>query len=158
MTIQKQMRRSGRRPSVDECLEAWWRVTDSPPGRLLPDTPGKSGEHVRLCAPFDLYCWRLVCDALGKCKSRNIPPTKLADLLEHRQKGGEVSSFNVYEVIQLDPQDGSGFRSTPRPISDVERLGLAEGDLARSAFVKFRRVLQSVIDASEGHIASAKGA
>jgi hypothetical protein len=143
---------------VEECVEAWWRVTDSPPGRLLPAEPsGIPGDVSRLCSAFDLYCWRLVCEAFENCKSRNVPATKLCRLLEHRMKGQPLEAFRVFEPITIDADDPDGWRSKPRPVSEIERLGLEEEDLARSALAKFRRTLQQVIDASPGFVPPARG-
>src|ERR1051326_2721277 len=84
---------AGRRPELAECLEAWWRVADSPAGRIFPDAPhGKPGDTARLCDAFDLYCWRLVCEAVSACKVRDVPPTRLAKLLAHVQCG---ASFEI---------------------------------------------------------------
>lgn len=148
---------AGRRPDLVECLEAWWRVSDSPAGRILPDSPhGRPGDTTRLTNAFDLYCWRLVCDALTACRVRDVPPTRLAKLVAHVQCGGSFGSFRVYDVIQPDPADDAGWHSKPRPITEVDRLGIDEASLARAAYAKFRKVLQRVIDAAEPYIRPAR--
>jgi hypothetical protein len=153
MTGKKSRFSAGRRPGVDECIEAWWRLSDSPAGKLLPDRPrGKPGDDMRTCDPFDLYCWRLVCEALARCKTRGIPATRLGQLLAHRQKGGRFADFRLHDLVAIDPEDPRGFRSMPKTITDVERLGLDEGWLARSAYAKFRKVLQTVIDSAEPYV------
>ncbi|HVT12849.1 MAG TPA: hypothetical protein VHE55_11330 [Fimbriimonadaceae bacterium] len=148
---------AGRRPDLVECLEAWWRVADSPAGRILPDTPhGEPGDTVRLCDAFDLYCWRLVGEALSACKVRNVPPTRLERLVAHVQCGGTFGDFHVYDVVQRDPADAGGWRSQARPITEVDRLGIDEASLARAAYSRFRKVLQRMIDEAEPYVRPAR--
>jgi hypothetical protein len=150
MTPKKTRIVAGRRPGLDECLEAWWRVADSPAGRILPDVPrGVPGDVVKLCDGFDLYCWRLVGEAFVACKTRGVPPTRLARLVAHIQCGGKFSNYQVHDVIRLDALDPRGFRSVQRPITEVDRIGVDDAWIARAAYVKFRTVLARTIAAAE---------
>lgn len=157
MTRKKTLELGGRKPSVEECVEAWWRVIDVPAGRILPDTPhGQPGDVPRFCDVFDLYCWRLVVKALDECRVRGIPPTNLAALVAHRQRGGRFSDFPVFQVVKIDPDDPRKFHSKPRPVSEIDRLGIDEAWIARTAYAKFRKVLQATIDRSEPYIPPAR--
>lgn len=154
MTDKKSLQPSGIRPSVQECLEGWWRVSDSPVGRVFPSSiEGVRGDDVRLCDPFDLYCWRLVGAALDACRVRGVPPSTLPRLIAHLQSGGKCSNFSVHEVVAIDPDDPKGFRSKARPVTELERLGVDDAWIARSAYAKFRRVLQTTIDKADAFVA-----
>gem|GEM_PF-5294196 len=153
MTVRKARRLSGRRPSVDECLEAWWRIVDVPVGRILPDSPhGKPGDSIRHCDTFDLYCWRLAGEAFSACKVRGIPPIGLYRLVVHILCGGKFKDFRIDHVVEADPQDPGGFHSRRRPITNIDRLGVDDAWIARSAYAKFRKVLQTIISSSDPYL------
>ena len=146
MTGKKTQETAGRRPSVDECIEAWWRLTDSPPGRILPERPrGEPGDTNLLCSAFDTYCWRLVVQALSACKTKGIPATRLSQLLAHIERGGEFKDFHVYDRIQIEPDDPNGWKSTGRQVTEVDRMGIDEAWIAKAAYARFRHVLKRTI-------------
>lgn len=150
MTKKKRSLSAGRRPGLAECLEGWWRVADTPAGNILPSKwHGRRDDSFRPYDPFDLYCWQLVGQALAACKTRGVPPSRLAKLAAHIQCGGKFSNFQVHDVIQLDPSDPRGFRSMDRPITELDRIGVDDAWLARAAYAKFRAVLQVLIDKEE---------
>lgn len=157
MKARKTATLAGRRPAIGECLEAWWRICDVPAGRILPDVPrGIPTDRARLCDAFDLYCWQLVARAFDLCRNRSIPATRLARLVAHRQCGGRFADFKVYDLVQHDEDDASGFRSKPRPVSDVDRVGLDEEWIAKAAYVRFKKVLQRVIDEADAYLPPAR--
>ena len=157
MTNRKSRRSVGRRPSVEECLEAWWRVTDTPAGKILPDQPhGKPGDAIRLCDSFDLYCWKLVGDAFVASKVRGIPATCLNRLVVHLLSGGRFATFRIDELVKPDPDDPHGFHSKAREVTNIDRLGVDDAWVARSAYARFRAVLQTVINASDPFINPAR--
>jgi hypothetical protein len=153
MTSKKHRTSAGRRPGVSECLEAWWRVSDAPVGRILPGTLTlNSVDKPNLCNAFDLYCWQLVAKAFVACQTRGVPATKLARLAAHIQCGGKFSTFPLHDSIQLDPSDPKGWRSVPRPVTEVDRIGVDDAWISRAAYAKFRKVLETIIEAAEPYI------
>lgn len=157
MTSRKTTARPGRRPALDECLEAWWRVADSPAGRILPDQPrGRADDKRFFCDPFDLYCWRLVGEAIASSRTRGVPATKLQPLVAHVQCGSDLASFKLFEVVRIDPDDPRGFRSRSREVTEIDRLGLDQVDILEAAYRKFRRVLQRTINEAEPYVAPSK--
>jgi hypothetical protein len=153
MTVKKKRLAAGRRPSVTECLEAWWRVADAPVGQIMPaKLRGVQTDRPNLCNAFDLYCWQLVGKALVACKTRGVPATKLARLAAHIQCGGQFANFPLHDAIQLDPSDPRGWRSVSRPITEVDRIGVDDAWIARAAYTKLRTVLESVIAEADPYI------
>lgn len=155
LTPSKTDRLAGERTYPAECLEAWWRIADSPSGKLLPDQiRGKRSDTLRMANRFDLYCWQIVGFTLHACGVRGCNALKLARLVAHVQAGGKVSTFAVYDVIQIDPEDPKGWRSRPRPVSEVDRMGVDDAWIARAAYAKFKKVLQVMIDEAEPYRAT----
>jgi len=155
MTGRKTIVRSGRRPGLEECLEAWWRIVDTPAGRILPDTPhGIAGDEVQHCSAFDMYCWRLVCEAFAASRVRGIPPTRLYRLVVHIQSGGKFKDFRIDDLVDPDPEDPRAFRSKPRETTNIDRLGVDDAWIARSAYARFRTVLKTIIRSSDPYFPS----
>ncbi len=109
-----------------------------------------------MCNAFDLYCWRLVGEAFTACKVRGVPATGLYRLVVHVQCGGKCADFQLHSIVDADPDDPRGFHSKAEEWTEFDRLGVDDSWIARSAYAKFRTVLQKVIHRSEPYVPPAR--
>ena len=165
MTPRKTRKIIGRRPSSDEALQGWWRISDSPAGRLRPDSLSTPRDMPCIGDAFDLYCFQIVNKTFEQLSVRDRCPVDLMErVVRHfmqncpstEQMGKypqlfrrACESFQLYKIVDHD-RDGNVIpRPLPRPVSEADRLGLTAADQVATSYRKFLSALGRTINEAE---------